>query len=364
MDRKSMRQTAIQMYGLTKADEAYTIYYDETNNDRRLHVDDDGFNVPELKCFVIGGIAHKGPKRPINIRQLRQDINMQANAPEMKGKHVGNGDFKRLLNSAKLETYLNWLEDEGFYIHFSVLDPLYWSIVDIVDSIVGESGEVQLLMYQGLLKNELYELFRHDMDRTVDIFQRYTYPNVGQEKQSAFFSELLNMLDSQKNEYEPVNYMMLKGLLQVAPKLESLPFLEDEKPNVLVDNFATFYAHLVLMLKNSYLVFDIEKTIQDRIALISAQDGITNYKFDDSKNDTGIQVADVITGLLGKMFTFLNQTQRSEIQALSSQLNDRQQRNLKKLQELLEKSEQENRIFSHFIMSAEDVERYRLLMAL
>jgi len=31
--------------------------------------------------------------------------------------------------------------DQGLYVHYSVLDPLYWSIVDIVDSILTEHGD-------------------------------------------------------------------------------------------------------------------------------------------------------------------------------------------------------------------------------
>lgn len=57
IDVNQIRDPNIAMYGLSGADEAYTIYYDETNNIRRLHVRPDGLNVGDPKCFVIAGIA-------------------------------------------------------------------------------------------------------------------------------------------------------------------------------------------------------------------------------------------------------------------------------------------------------------------
>ena len=61
IDVDFVRQSQIALYGLNKLDEVYTIYYDETNNIRRLHVRADGLNVREPKCFVVGGIA-RGPR--------------------------------------------------------------------------------------------------------------------------------------------------------------------------------------------------------------------------------------------------------------------------------------------------------------
>jgi hypothetical protein len=45
IDVNAMRDSAIQLYELTSVDVAYTFYYDETNNTRRLSVSCDGLNV-------------------------------------------------------------------------------------------------------------------------------------------------------------------------------------------------------------------------------------------------------------------------------------------------------------------------------
>lgn len=71
IDVRSIREREITLHGLAKADDRYIIYYDETNNIRRLHVRSDGLNVREPKCFVVGGIVHRGTPRPLPIAELR-----------------------------------------------------------------------------------------------------------------------------------------------------------------------------------------------------------------------------------------------------------------------------------------------------
>jgi hypothetical protein len=47
IDVNHIRDPDIALHELTRANECYTIYYDETNNIRRLHVRADGLNVGE-----------------------------------------------------------------------------------------------------------------------------------------------------------------------------------------------------------------------------------------------------------------------------------------------------------------------------
>lgn len=61
IDVNEIRDPAIGLYGLANADVVYTIYHDETNNIRRPHVRSDGLNVRTPKCFVLGGVARRGP---------------------------------------------------------------------------------------------------------------------------------------------------------------------------------------------------------------------------------------------------------------------------------------------------------------
>lgn len=364
IDVNRLRDPVIQMNGLFNADAVYTIYYDETNNIRRLHVRPDGLNVGHPECFVVGGIAYRGQNRVIDLVGLRSILNLQKTANEIKLKHVAKGDFPSLLNAKKLEGFFQWLLDEGLFVHFSVLDPLYWSIVDVIDSILSEHGERQLFSIHLELKNDLYTLLRHDLSVTVDLFQRYSYPDVGRELRQAFIAELRTLLERRTDMLPHFNFMMLKGVLQIAERLSSLPFLEDETPNVLIDGFGPFFIERICLFKNSEHIFDVEEVVKTNIAAMKFVDGtrnLTNYRFADSKDEPGVQVSDVITGFFGKMFTFLNNTTASELTNMRTQLTDQQRKNLRLLETLLDHALKENPAFSHYTLSLEDLRRKNVL---
>jgi hypothetical protein len=366
IDVNTLRDPVIQMNGLFNADAVYTIYYDETNNIRRLHVRPDGLNVGHPECFVVCGIAYRGPVRVIDLEGLRSILKLQRTANEIKLKHVAKGDFLSLLNAKKLEGFFQWLLDEGLFVHFSVLDPLYWSIVDVIDSILGEHGERQLFTAHMELKNDLYAILRHDLGGTVDLFQRYSYPDVGREMRRAFVAELRSLLEQRADLLPQFNFMMLKGVLQIAERLEALPFLEDETPNVLIDGFGPFFVQRICLFKNSEHIFDVEEVVETNIAAMKFVDGarkLTNYRFADSKDEPGVQVSDVITGFLGKMFTFLNGTTASDLTSIRTQLTDQQRRNLGLLETLLDHALEENPAFAHYTLSLEDLRRKNVLFS-
>jgi hypothetical protein len=357
IDVNLIRNPDILMYRLDRADDVYTIYYDETNNIRRLHITPDGLNVREPKCFVLGGIARKGPTRDLGFESLRFALRLQKSAKEMKLQHLGKGEFPQLLGSAKVEIFLRWILDAGLFIHFQALDIMYWSIVDIVDSIVTEAGHAQLMMIAPALKDDLYTVLRYDHDHTVDLFKRYSYPNVGKDKRSAFISELMNLLEDRRDLLPDFNFQMLKGLLRIAAKLESLPYLEDEEPNVLINEFSTFYIKRICLFKNSTHILDVEEVIKARLAEETFLDegcSLQNYRFVDSRNETSVQIADAITGLLGKCFSFLNRSTLSDLNDTRLTLSPVQSRNLSLLAALIDRSIAENAAFASYVLSNAD----------
>ncbi len=360
IDVNHMRDREIAFHKLANADAAYTIYYDETNNIRRLHVRSDGLNVRRPQCFVLGGVAHQGAPRDLALDELRGALRMQKNATEIKLKHIGSGGFLDLLNTPRLEAFLDWVVGQGLFIHYSVLDPLYWSIVDVVDSMLTEYGEPRLFALSMNLKNDLYTVLRHDYDETVDLFRRFTYPDVGRKRRTAFVAELLELLDKRHELLVRFNYMMLKGVLEIAERIESLPYLEDEEPNVLIDSFAPFYMQRICLFKNSELIFDVEDVVKQQLAGTRFLDGdreLKHFRFAISHDETGIQVADVVTGLLGKFFSFVCATDASKLAAARRSLSAQQKRTLGILSGLLDRSIAENKAFVHFVLGLEDQEK-------
>ena len=84
----------------------YTLYYDETNNIRRLALTDTGLNHDALDCFVLGGIALEPGAELPDIGALRSQLRIQPSAPEMKLRHLVQGDYAACLGSHKLEYVL------------------------------------------------------------------------------------------------------------------------------------------------------------------------------------------------------------------------------------------------------------------
>jgi hypothetical protein len=357
IDVNLIRDREIALHGLSRADDAYIIYYDETNNIRRLHVRPNGLNVSEPKSFVIAGIAHRAPVRDLKIQDLRSAARIQTSAKEIKLEHVGKGDFLSVLKAQKLEIFLRWILGQGFCIHYSVLDPLYWSIVDIVDSILTEYGNDNLLMANWQLKNALYTILREDPGGTVDLFQRYSYPDVGRARRPSFIAELRDLLDFRRHLLEHFDFMMLKGVLQIAQKLDSLPYLEDETPNVLIDGFGDFFIQRICLFKNSLHILDVEKVVEDYIEKHTFVDGdreLSIHRFATSHDEPGVQMSDVIAGLLGKFFSLIQGTSLEDLIEMRENLNAQQECNLALLKHLLDRSLEENRAFAHFILSLED----------
>lgn len=147
----------------------------------------------------------------------------------------------------------------------------------------------------------LYAILRDDLDGTADIFRRHGYPGIGRGNQRLFVRELSELVEARRGLLPSFNYRMLKELLQIATKLDMLPFLEGELSNILIDEFSLFYIVRLCLFKNSTHIFDIEETIEARLnaeTFIDGVDPLHNFRFVDSKLECGIQIADAVAGLL------------------------------------------------------------------
>lgn len=153
---------------------------------------------------------------------------------------------------------------------------------------------------------------------------------------------------------------MLKGLLEIAASLDSLPYLEDESPNILIDGFGNFYLHRLALFKNATHILDIETTIQTYLAGLDLCDGampLRNFSFVDSRAAPWVQVSDALAGLLGKLFTYASNTPVDDIEAALASLNARQRGALDTLIGFLDRSIEECAGFAHYVVSLEDHQR-------
>lgn len=363
-DVKQMRELVIAMHGLTNVDREYTIYHDESNNIRLLRLTENGLNITNPDCFVLGGVLHKGAHRPLELDDLKFKLRLQKSIKEIKLKHLGKGTFPEILKSEKIKIFLQWLHEKDLLIHFSIMDVIYWSIVDIIDSILTEAGHTQLFAINRELKNDLYEILRADFKKPMEIFKNYSYPDVGKHQRIEFIKDIKELLDERKSLIPDCNYQMLHGVLDMASKLESLPYLEDEEPNILIESFSILYLHQITLFQNSSHIFDIEGVIQNRLDSMAIDDSgkkMQNYHFVNSVSEAGIQISDIVIGLIGKCATFINQTNPEDITSIKSKFSETQRENLNMLNKLINHSISECPTFAHYTLSNQDMYRASVL---
>lgn len=365
MDIDELRDLAIRHHQLTKADGAYTFYHDETNNIRKLHVEAGRLNVAELKVFVLGGVVHEGDPRPIDIQPLREAMRIQKSASEIKLHHVAKGDFLAVLGSQKLTVFLRWLGDSGLMIHYHDLDPLYWSIVDIIGSIVPNLGDPSLLMHHALLKSDLAAILQCDLATTIRLFHAYGYPGLAPEGRRPFLDKLFEMVDHYGDVLPAANAMVLKNVLKAGRTLSSLEFIEGFPSNRLIDEFSAFYISRIALFKYSRHILDLEDTIRDRLAkapLTADGEPVQNFRFTDSTTEPGIQVSDVMVGVLGKMHTYFTCTARDDVISDREALSGASLENANLLRDLISASHAANIAFLNHVGSIHDVDKLDLFL--
>ncbi|ABF62096.1 hypothetical protein TM1040_3122 (plasmid) [Ruegeria sp. TM1040] len=357
---EAIRKTILAWHELPNVNQAYTLHYDETNNIRTLFLTPDGLNVCRPDFFVLGGVAHRGRAPHLDFSSLSHEFHLQRSASELKLNQLGNGDFSALLKSKKITAFLHWLVRNELFVHFQVLDPLYWSIVDVIDSILTEQRDVNLMMAHAMLKNALYAVLRTDLDTTAALLGRFNFPDVGRARRCEFIAELGAMLDERRSVLPAQHYLFLREVLRVGARLRRLPYLEDEKPNILINGFGDFYLHRIALFRNATHILDIEPQIANFLRGLDLHDGgspATHFSFVNSKQHAWIQVSDAITGLLGKFFKFVSKHTEDELEEALTTFNSHQQKNLMALTHLLRRSIGECPGFTMYVLSQDDQAR-------
>jgi len=337
-----------------------TYYYDETNNIRKLYVGPRGLNVAELNVFVLGGVAHAGGPRPLDLAPLREAMRIQKNATEIKLNQVATGSFPDLLRSTKLRTFLRWTQDNGFLIHYHNLDPFYWSVVDIVDSLLRGLDNPMLIMGHAKLKSDLTEILRAEFAVTIDLFHRYAYPNLQPESRIPFLNELIALTERNRPNLSELHVSLLTWILRRGLELDGLVFLEDKTPNRLIHDFSLFYVGRIAMFTQATHILDMEEVIRDRLEAMSITKGgmpATNFRFADSKSEPGIQLADVLVGLLGKMHSYFTRTPIEEVAAARANFTGTSLENAELLRDCIARSDEANVAYLNHVGSLYDIRK-------
>jgi len=341
----------IQAHGIRRADDKFVFYYDETNNIRKFLLTDDGTNVAEHKNFVLGGIALQEGQALPEIAPLRDALGMQGNAPEIKFKHVASGDFEAVLASRKMARFLAWLTERQLAIHYSSINIVYWSIVDIVDSILASKRFDAFSHGRREMKNELYRIARMDLPAFLALMKHHGYPDIQRGKVADFIADVAAFLNLHNPTAANLPTHMLKELVRKAQVLTDLAFLVDDDADVLIDSFSSFFTMPVLLFKNATHVFDREIQVEKRLNAdgFKQRAGSVDYRFSDSKADPGIQLADVTVGLIGKYQDFVEEHPLPELLARKKAWSAAQTETFDLLRGLIDYSDDVSNAFVHRI---------------
>lgn len=356
-----LRQFTKMLAPMADFETPFTFYYDETNNIKKFNVRENDFNYTFTANFVLGGLVHVG-EAP-NIQPLIDSFKQQKTAKEVKFKHIANGDFLDCLKSEKLKFFLQFIKESNLYVHYSSLNILYWSIVDIVDSAIMGSESAQQLgpQFANHLKNDLYKLSRLEIDSVIQLFYKFEYPNIKKESVLPFIEELTSLFDGyiETAEYH-FGLESLRQILKEAKKKGFLPFIMDEEDYILLNDLSQFYLRPIYLFKNSCHIFDNEDSISETLAdykILDNNQEIKNYTFVDSQDDLLVQLSDVFVGIMGKLTNYMNTSSREKIVTELASLSDIQKTNISLLINVIDKSHNTNIGFIHNTDSFEEMSK-------
>jgi len=370
-DISEHRDLEIQLHNFKNIDNEYIFYYDETNNLRKFWFKNENkFNIPisDLsKNFVLGGVTHLKSKMSFDTDTMIKTLKLPKNIKEMKLTYIAKGNFLSSLKSKKLEIFLNWMISNDLFLHYSNLNILYWSAIDILESMIPE----ELLQIHMELKTILYEFIKIDLNNFIEILYKYEYPNINRKEANNFLDEILGYIKSNECKFilkHPIidtNLIKLVYSIIAHSKNTELTFIMNEKSHILIDDLFIFYKKPFGIFKNSYHIFDEESSIEDifnRWEFFNNTEKWKNFEFQDSKTNDLIQVSDVIIGLIGKLFTYINDAHFKELNQLKNNLDKQQLINLTKIVKLIDKSDKQSTAFIHSIQGLIESQKLVLLL--
>lgn len=359
-DVNEMRSHSIEYEKLECVDDVFTFYYDESNNIRKLHLTNKGLNVEKACNFVLAGILHKGEYHGADLGSLKKSLNLQGSVKEIKIKHIGKGSFESVLASEKLNTLLQWLLDNNFYLHYFNLNVLYWSIVDIVDSVIENldaSNKQFFIQSHMIVKSDLYKVIVSDEDFFLQKLREFEHPNIKNDKVEEFASFLIDFVNSRSGVLREDRKHLLNKFMEGAKGSPELFFIMGEEDYILISDFFIYYLRNTFIFKNSKHIFDEEKEIEAIFSKCDLVDGgvvINNYSFVKSEDYREVQISDIIAGLLAKYFTFISETEKNKVKRVKESLSKRQLDNLSLIEALIDKSEAVSRGFFYRTVSEDE----------
>lgn len=349
----------------------YTIYLDESSNcvKFRFKGTEGNTNAKWYNDFVLSGIVFEGSSEPIEINMLFNKFKLQKNIKNVKLKHIAKYNsedgnrFIDILKSHRVSILLKTLlESDHIYIHWATENLLYFSLVDIVDSVL----QIPFSKIHDELKNILYNHAVLDK-KILCLLDQYDYPNIKGDKISDFCIQFIHWIDSLEPQSTEEDFALelLRQGVKSSRRSNNLRHLQGNIDKLLIEDFVPIYAMRVAQFPNSELHFDrcgiVESNVEDHI-MSYCNDKIPDYNFINSKDNKWIQLSDMISGINGALMAFINIHDNHDIYKELNHFNKTQRENLIMFMKLKEKSIRRNKYFDHMSRTMQQIKSIQFLM--
>lgn len=361
---EDVKKAVLEINGIKPLEDHFNFFYDETGNCRKFYLTEDGVNAKDSlkKDFILGGIALSNSDIDVDFESLHCIMDFKEGQKELKFKHLykNSKDFLLFMDSKRAIGFLQWLKDNNCYIHYCTLNNLYYSLVDIVDSLY----EIYPLLFDNIelifkIKDVLYYFVKEHCDEIINMLYEYNYPNVQDCK--SFCDSLCGLINIYRDEYDVQHGFFLgifRKMLKQAGKENKLIFVQDNEPFTLITEYYLLYLERCEIFSKSNHIFDEEKTVEAKFKnheLIEGGKIIHNYSFVKSHTNNYVQVSDMVVGLLGKLFVFLDESTFEEIADIKLALTENQRKSFSLLFFLILKSDRKCKLFLKSVNSIDNI---------
>lgn len=318
------------------------------------------------KDFILGGVLFKSDTPPCNVDLLFDELKI--NTPEIKFRTLAGkkSNFWTAISKKPIQQFLSWLDSSGLYVHYATLNNMYFSVVDIVDSLFAAQPQFNFgLEWAQALKASLHRFVITHIDEILSILHSYNYPSLDKEDIKNFCYELSDLIQSYGDEdFYLENFGQL---LKVNGRKGELVFIEDNTPGLLVEEYFGLRDGRCAFYKDSIYFFDeeaeAELALKNTIYTLNGEK-LSNFKFIDSKNERLIQISDVWVGLLGKLFAELDQSTPEMIIRKMESLTQEQKECIRIINSLIDSAERLCRGLIQSVNSIEMIQNRGSLLAL
>jgi len=336
-----------------RTDERFHFFYDESNNCRKFWIkpkEENGqFNSNINEDFVLAGIAYEGDDFQVDFENIKDMLGLQKNVKEIKFKsQFSENSFLDCMKKKRLTTLFQWIDENNLFIHYSHVNNLYYALVEIIDSITDPSEIEEYDFNYFSIKSTFYRMLKKKEVHLQKVMFDYCFPNIKNEDIKGFCDGLLNLFENRYN--QSIEEKFITGMIERASKSDSLIFIQDNEDYIMQANYVEFYINPISTYENSVHIFDEELEIQkyfDECNFVRNGLEIDCFKFVNSKDDVLVQVSDVVAGIFGKLFSYINSNDLKDIRSNVSELDQTQITNILMINKLRYKSDKRNRGFLH-----------------